>query len=204
MTSKSSVQVFKLLLLVMSECVVLLQLGFVLMSIAHVSAGAHVNHVLMYKGRTELPLPLNGLGRTTHSSLKSWPYPLRALGWQTLWPQHGRAGPLPHHGHRRTGSAPHLKGVIPASQTDGLRTWSWHTPTSTSPMTCWSVWRDQSWGTIATGSSCTTAGYRRGMLVGSSIVYVLDIRGLEPDQQCIIQWTLAKKTVWTNGLLHDM
>lgn len=62
MTSKSSVQVFKLLLLVMSECVVLLQLGSVLMSIAHVSAGAHVNHVLMYKGRTELPLPLNGLG----------------------------------------------------------------------------------------------------------------------------------------------
>lgn len=75
MTSKSSVQVFKLLLLVMSECVVLLQLGSVLMSIAHVSTEAHVNHmlnhVLKYKGRTELPLPLNGLGRATYSSLKS-------------------------------------------------------------------------------------------------------------------------------------
>lgn len=186
--------------------VVLLQLGSVLMSIAHVSTEAHVNHmpnhVLKYKGHTELPLPLNGLGRATHSSLKSWPYPLKGAGMAEPMISSWESWPLPHHKHRRIGSVTHLKGVIPASQTDPLRTWSWHTPTSTSPMTCWSVWRDQSW-TITTGSSCTTAGYRRGMLVGSSIVYVLDIRGLEPDQQCIIQWTLAKKTVWTNGLLHD-
>ena len=68
--------------------------GFVLMSIAHVTSEAHLNHVLnhvlKYKGHTELAPPLTGLGRSG-PALSLTP-PLKGA----LTSELGKVGPTPH------------------------------------------------------------------------------------------------------------
>lgn len=60
----------KLLLIVLSRPMFLMQLVSVLMSFAHVTTGDHViqvfNHELKKEGLTELALPLTDMGRVTH------------------------------------------------------------------------------------------------------------------------------------------
>lgn len=87
------------------------------------------------------------------------------------------------------------------------RTWSWHIPPSTQPMTCWSVWRSWSWGTIAIGPIgllwlLAKAGHQR-MLVRVHYWSCPKARSLEPDQQLITQRTFASKAAWTKSILHD-
>lgn len=118
----------KLLLLVMSESMVLMQLGSGLMSITHVTTGAFVNHVLnpvlKYECHPELVPNFTGLGRAgPHSQRAEEPtLPLLApflIGELTLphssTPALENSGPTPHHGSGRAGSARSPKVGGPSS-----------------------------------------------------------------------------------------
>lgn len=55
----------KVLLMDLSGPLLLLKLGSVYMPIAHVTTGAHVNHVLKDKSYAELAPPLTALGKSS-------------------------------------------------------------------------------------------------------------------------------------------
>lgn len=115
----------KLLLVVMSESMVLMQLGSVLMSITRVTTGVCVNHelnpVLKYECHSELVLTFTGLGRAGPHSRRANPAPVGPIPHRRAVPSHSpnpaleNAGPTPHHGRGRAGSAPSPKAGGPSS-----------------------------------------------------------------------------------------
>lgn len=97
------------------------------MSVAYVTTGAHMNHVLnhvlKYEGHIELVAHLTGPERATYPLTRELTlnptgptFHRRAALPHTL----GKCGPTPHHGNERAGSTLHPRGMNSVVNTDQL------------------------------------------------------------------------------------
>lgn len=122
----------------------------------------------------------------------------------------GRHGPTCHHRYGRTdtygpglsraGFTHHLKGMVPvtdqpAQLPPGPTSWAinWPTLTSTTFITCWSMWTDWSYRMIATGSTWLRA--TAGCLTGVS----MSAQGMN-QANCSLQWTFCEWTWLDKGV----
>jgi hypothetical protein len=163
--------------------------------------------LLMSVGWAKFTLPITSCG-TQVSRLCPSPGQCRKLAlvaWvQESWPWWhvpGRADPTPCLGSMRK-----LAGW-PIQLPHRLRSRLWvdPTPTSTSSMNCWRVWRGWLYRSKPAGSPWhrATTGYQRGVWWESSIDGITEARSLEPDQQSIAMSISKQRRVDKKHILWD-